>query len=353
MFDDYDRPIVKDLGSLIGTQVKYGNDGEGWRRDFAWIVGGSKVPKRITPIVIYVNDKLSRLKFSAGTERTTETHTPGRGPIFLRKKLGEGGFGVVTHFWNVSTAEEYALKQPSKRALIEKEFDARSWKREASIMGRIDHEHIVRLLRAEEEPFPKLYLEYLPGGSLLDQEHMSTGECIQVLRQLLLALAYLHRLEPPIVHRDIKPENILVESRYAGNIVVKFGDFGISRERRESGNWKTICGTWRYAAPEILESRELRNSKERSRKYYTTAVDIWSLGVVMFRLLRGLPEYKPKYDLQGAKWGKMILTKLKHDLEERPSELLQFLSTKMLVMAPGARDPTTLPRVLNGEDLGV
>jgi hypothetical protein len=173
MFDDYDRPIVKDLGSLIGTQVKYGNDGEGWRRDFAWIVGGSKVPKRITPIVIYVNDKLrfqlvvtphdisshpykdhvkqfrqgtgdaanlfSRLKFSAGTERTTETHTPGRGPIFLRKKLGEGGFGVVTHFWNVSTAEEYALKQPSKRALMEKEFDARSWKREASIMGRIDH----------------------------------------------------------------------------------------------------------------------------------------------------------------------------------------------------------------------
>jgi serine/threonine-protein kinase Chk2 len=141
-------------------------------------------------------------------------------------------------------------------------------------------------LRAEEEPFPKLYLEYLPGGSLLDQEHMSTGECIQVLRQLLLALAYLHRLEPPIVHRDIKPENILVESRYGGNIVVKFGDFGISRERRESGNWKTICGTWRYAAPEILESRELRNSKERSRKYYTTAVDIWSLGVVMFRLLQ-------------------------------------------------------------------
>lgn len=166
------------MGSLIGTEVTYNNDGQGWRRDFDWIVGGNEVPQREIPIVINVNEHLKfqlvlshhditsklyrdnvemfrqgttdteslfgRLKFPVETERATGTHTPGRGLIFLRKRLGAGSFGVVTHFWNVSTAEEYALKQPSDAAIRENDFDAGEWTREGEIMGRISHvsEHI-------------------------------------------------------------------------------------------------------------------------------------------------------------------------------------------------------------------
>lgn len=151
-------------------------------------------------------------------------------------------------------------------------------------------------------------------------------------------MAYLHGLKPPIVHRDIKPDNILVQSRHAGYIHVKFGDFGLSRERRESGHWKTICGTFKYAAPEILEIKEYHNSGGRMRKRYTAVVDIWSLGVVMFKLLCGLPRYTVQYEHQGALWGEKILKKLTEDLRTRPNDVLQFLSTTMLILEPGMRD---------------
>ena len=172
-FDEHNRLIVKDLGSLYGTQVIYDNHGKGRRRDFRWIVGGHKVPERKGRIVIKITELLKfrivvshhnitsqvyidnvnwfrqgiadaenlfgRLNFPLETERVTGTHTPGTGPIFLKKRLGEGGFGVVTHIWNVSTAEEYALKKPSVKAIREKEVDVDEWEKEARIMGRIKH----------------------------------------------------------------------------------------------------------------------------------------------------------------------------------------------------------------------
>lgn len=150
-------------------------------------------------------------------------------------------------------------------------------------------------------------------------------------------MAYLHGLNPPILHRDIKPENILVQHRLAGDICVKFGDFGISREERQSGQWKTICGTWKYIAPEILEIKRYRECGGRTRKRYTAAVDIWSLGVVIFKLLRGLPQYKTEYEGRGTHWGEKILTKLKEDLRKKPNEVLQFLSIAMLILEPTAR----------------
>jgi serine/threonine protein kinase len=107
----------------------------------------------------------------------------------------------------------------------------------------------------------------------------------------------------------------LVQYRYAGDINVKFAGFGISRERRESGNWKAICGTWKYVAPEIMQSKKHFESGGGKRKRYTAAVDIWSLGVVMFKLLSGLPRYEAQYEHQGAFWGEKILKKLGGGLE--------------------------------------
>ena len=184
---------------------------------------------------------------------------------------------------------------------------------------------------------PRLYLEYISGGSLSDQESISSEECEQILRQLLSALAYLHGLNPPILHRDIKPDNILVHYRHAGDIHVKFGDFGVSGEKRESGNWRTICGTWKYSAPEMLEERKYLKCGGRRQKRYTAAVDIWSLGVVMFKLLCGLPQYHKRYKDEGTVWCELIIEKLEDELRTRPDELIQFLSTTMLIIKPDLR----------------
>ncbi len=174
-FDQHNRPIVKDLGSLHGTEVTYNEEGQGARSDFVWIVGGHEIVEERQCIVITIHEFFRLLvvvyrheirsqwyidnvnQFRQGTAdadhlvnqldlrsrphtvRASGTHTPGAGPIHLRKKLGEGGFGVVTHFWDVSTGDEYALKEPSEEAVKKHKVNVDAWKKEARIMGRISH----------------------------------------------------------------------------------------------------------------------------------------------------------------------------------------------------------------------
>lgn len=86
--------------------------------------------------------------------------------------------------------------------------------------------------------------------------------------------------ERNIVHRDIKPENILLADK---ELSVKLADFGLAKIIGEESFTTTLCGTPSYVAPEILE-----NSKHRK---YTRAVDVWSLGVVLYICLCGFPPF--------------------------------------------------------------
>lgn len=92
-------------------------------------------------------------------------------------------------------------------------------------------------------------------------------EAAIIIKQITSAVEYLH--DHDVAHRDIKPENIVLS-----NNVCKLCDFGwatLCNERR-----KTYCGTFDYAAPEILEGKE-----------YDMSVDLWCLGVLTYELLAG------------------------------------------------------------------
>jgi len=91
--------------------------------------------------------------------------------------------------------------------------------------------------------------------------------------QMLKSIEYLH--EHGIVHRDLKPENILLKSEDSD--VIKLTDFGLSRILDEGVYMKTVCGTPQYVAPEILTKAQ--------KEGYGKAVDLWSLGVILFVLL--------------------------------------------------------------------
>ena len=87
------------------------------------------------------------------------------------------------------------------------------------------------------------------------------------------AIKYLH--ERGIVHRDLKPENIMMKS-ITSDDDIKIGDFGLSKFTAPEEIMKLPCGTLAYVAPEVLQM-----------KGYSKEVDLWSIGVILFVLIRG------------------------------------------------------------------
>lgn len=181
----------------------------------------------------------------------------------------------------------------------------------------------------------------MPEGSI--SSHLRAGrpfsehECKQILAQASDALAYLHSQVPQIVHRDIKPCNILILHRRPGDLFIKFADFGISRE---GDTLKTICGTYVYLAPEVYEAKSF--GRRQYRPTYTALVDIWSLGVVLARLLCGLPKQEKEGGDMGVEWCYGIREKVKEALLQRRrgrqrQDLLSFVLESMLCLNPDDR----------------
>lgn len=134
--------------------------------------------------------------------------------------------------------------------------------------------HIVELVHVYDTPSPRLILEYLPLGNLGYQnakQRLSEREALTSLVQGLSALGYLHKAG--IVHRGIKPANMHLKSRDPWHL--KLADFGLSKT---DTSLRTVCGTYIYTAVEVFECSK-----------YTSACDIWSLGVVIFEFVYGLP----------------------------------------------------------------
>lgn len=145
-------------------------------------------------------------------------------------------------------------------------------------------------------------MEYVPHGDLgkLIAENGPLAESVtQVLAvQLLSALRYLHNFN--ITHRDIKPDNILINS--LDPLDIKLTDFGLSKMiDSEQTFLRTFCGTLLYCAPEVYtefveyDDNGLRTRGKASRRApgqrYSHAVDIWSLGGVLFYCLTGAAPY--------------------------------------------------------------
>ncbi|KAH7317096.1 kinase-like domain-containing protein [Stachybotrys elegans] len=368
-FDDANRLIIRDLGSMVGTQVTYDDEGTGRRSNFQWILSDRRVKQSQIAIQVHkllsfllvlgdhdiespayiskverfrrgsglAEDLFNDLNFSLNpaTRRPTGSHTPCHGELYLRKQLGKGAYGVVTHLWNVSDGLEYALKEPSAVAIRDGRVKRELWKKEASILSRLSHPHIVKLLRAEFDPYPQLYLEYAPCGSLQSLGKVTGSESAAILSQCLSALNYMHSHKPPIVHRDIKPANILVYYRDAYAILVKFGDFGLAQD---DSRLKTLCGTTVYLAPELFAEREDVHYDRTHQPSYTEFVDIWSLGVVVYELFCRLPEFHEHY-LFSIMWPQRIWKEFRLDYKKAPNLLKRFLLQYMLRMDVRERSP--------------
>lgn len=164
-----------------------------------------------------------------------------------------------------------------------------------------------------------IIMEYVAGGDLgklISDETPFSEDMVQVMsKQLLSALGYLHANN--ITHRDVKPDNILINS--IEPLDVKLTDFGLSKMvDSEQTFLRTFCGTLLYCAPEVYtEYTEYDDNGFRSRgkkvrrtpgQRYNHAVDIWSLGGVLFYTLTGSPPYPVKTGISHSELLHKIMT---------------------------------------------
>ncbi|KAJ5473101.1 hypothetical protein N7530_007102 [Penicillium desertorum] len=124
-------------------------------------------------------------------------------------------------------------------------------------------------------------LEYCPYGDISQHPTpMLEMDAWWICKQLIEGLSVLHRMG--IIHRDIKPQNVLVDD--INPTRVKIADFGISKlahkdDERIATHPTTRIGTPGYMAPERL------NLIQRAGSSHTSAIDIWSLGCLMYYIL--------------------------------------------------------------------
>ncbi len=160
----------------------------------------------------------------------------------------------------------------------------RRFRRERQILAELDHPHIARLYGggSTEHGRPYLVMEHIEGRPIhLYCEGLPVTERLKLLRKVLSAVAFAHR--HLVVHLDLKPANILVDSEGEPRLL----DFGISKLLGPAGG--TTQTDWRPLTPEYASPEQLRGER------LTTASDIYSLGLLLYRLLTGaLPAPRPR-----------------------------------------------------------
>lgn len=197
----------------------------------------------------------------------------------IGKPLGRGKFGNVYLAREKKSKYVVALKVLFKSQLQKSQVE-HQLRREIEIQSHLRHPNILRLYGYfYDENRVYLILEYAPRGELYKE--LQRCKCFNEKRaatyiaSLARALLYCH--EKHVIHRDIKPENLLVGLK--GEL--KIADFGWSVH--SFNKRRTMCGTLDYLPPEMVENRE-----------HDTTVDIWSLGVLCYEFLYGVPPFEAK-----------------------------------------------------------
>jgi eukaryotic-like serine/threonine-protein kinase len=231
----------------------------------------------------------ARRRLRAASQRVTpdpgvEPGTVLAGRYRVDRVIGRGGMGIVVKATHVQLEHPVAIKllQPG---LVHRGEVVQRFLREAQLASRLTSEHVARVidLGTLDSGAPFMALEYLEGQDLsrVPRSQRTIGGIVDLVLQACEALAEAHALG--IVHRDIKLANLFVTRRADGSPLLKVLDFGSSKSVLSSPltTVRTVLGTPAYMSPEQI--RCSRTADHRS--------DIWSLGIVLYRLLQGAPPF--------------------------------------------------------------
>lgn len=226
-------------------------------------------------------------------------------------EIGIGGMGAVY----LAERKDGKFEQKVALKMLKREYNVRkirrNFQRETEIQSKLNHPNIARLLDSgtTEDGIPFLAMEYVEGMPIdkyCEANNPSLKSRLKLFNKVCEAVAYAHR--NLIVHRDLKPSNIIVTEDGEPKLL----DFGISKLLdTENGDEKssiTMLGamTPEYASPEQLKGETV-----------TTATDVYSLGVVLYKILTG----RHPFEIDGKKKSALIKTIIETE-PTKPSAVL-------------------------------
>ena len=246
--------------------------------------------------------------------------------------IEKGSFSEVYKFINKNNSCVYA----GKIIPFEKFKKGNSFYSEETILKQLDHPNIIKFIESfEDSENHYIITDYYPNGNLHDfclirenkVNKLTEIEIKYYVLQIVNALIYLKKNN--IVHRDIKLQHLLLTDK----LKLKLCGFHCAKKLSiEKDKITGISGTKVYMAPEVLKNR-----------YYSFEVDVWSLGILIYKLYTGYSPFKGKnYD----EFYENIMTRKNTFLNDCDiSPLAKDLIQKILVVEPSNR--LTIEKVLS------
>jgi serine/threonine-protein kinase len=198
------------------------------------------------------------------------------------EKIGKGAFGTVLLMEDTVVEERLILKFLNPNVSADEEMMKR-FVHELRYSRKITHRNVIRI-------YDFLYIrgnyaismEYFPshtlGGEIVNEKPVQLKRAIKFGIDIATGMAVAH--QAGIVHRDLKPANILIDNEG----LLKIVDFGVAAAQTQGDTQLTktgyVIGSPKYMAPEQILGKKV---DERA--------DIYSLGVIMYEMLTGVPPY--------------------------------------------------------------
>ncbi|XP_027780269.1 serine/threonine-protein kinase Nek8 isoform X2 [Marmota flaviventris] len=187
--------------------------------------------------------------------------------------VGRGAFGIVHLCLRKADQKLVIIKQIPVEQMTKEERQAAQ--NECQVLKLLNHPNVIEYYENFlEDKALMIAMEYAPGGTLAEfiqkrcNSLLEEETILHFFVQILLALHHVHT--HLILHRDLKTQNILLDKH---RMVVKIGDFGISKILSSKSKAYTVVGTPCYISPELCEG-----------KPYNQKSDIWALGCVLYEL---------------------------------------------------------------------
>jgi eukaryotic-like serine/threonine-protein kinase len=204
------------------------------------------------------------------------------GAYNILEEIGHGGMGEVYRAGRADGQYEKEVAIKLVRGGYDTAAVLERFRHERQILASLDHPNIARLLDGgtTDEGIPYLVMELIEGTPIdqyCNAQHLTVTDRLRLFLQVCSAVQYAH--QRLVIHRDIKPGNILVTQEG----VPKLLDFGIAKILDPlSSTETTVAGpmTPEYASPEQIRNEPI-----------TTATDVYSLGVVLYKLVTGRSPY--------------------------------------------------------------